>query len=340
MKSRFLRCLALGLVVGICIPSTLYAKGVSEKESVDVEECCESDEEESIEDYTDEEGIDEDSEDYYDDVEGEDDSDDLSDDEDDCGDEGDCDGEDDCDGGEPDGVEEDCKVSDHMDEGTEMVEVCEDDSDSCFPVEDDKCDDEDSTDVAPDVKNDVECNTEDEEYDDDCSGDFDSCEGDSSTPYIEVDEIVIHYDNGSKGKLPVKKVMSDGSMNVPCSCSSRGSYEDSSKTLHVYNKKELFDRVVKYLRSYSEVAEDDVFTMGNTEYKISTCKLGGKYVHRDGVKSGKEKETLNTKVGEMNHTYFGGSFVETLGGVTIDVYAVPVNSNSELFSREYIESKF
>lgn len=343
LKRRFLKVIALGLVVGLCVPSTLYAKGGASVSKAKVEAADEDDDvEEDIEDVEDgtdedesaldDEGAEEDEE-YAESDEGDEDAEDGEDVDEDADDEDfeddDVESDEDFDVGDED--LDKAVVADHMEDDSEeeCIEVDEavDDIEDAEGEEEGKSESSNSADVESD----------EDDYDD-CDSDEDN--EDCEKPYIEVDEIILHYDNGTKQKIPVKKVMSDGSITISCSCSSSGSYEDSSKTLHVYNKKSLLDNVSKYLSEYSEVAADDVFKVDGKEYKMVACKMGGKYTHKSDIKSGKEKETLNTKVGEMNHTYFGGSFVETLGGVDIDVFAIPTDASDDLFTSEYVEAHF
>lgn len=321
MKRRLLRVIALGLALGLCIPSvSSYAKS-SERVEVSDEDFDESDEMEDTGDGVEEEGDVTYDEDIEDDDLGEefDGTKDMVEAEEDeylCEDE--------------DTVKEDI-VSDFIEVDEEEIlpdEVSSAADESIDIVEDVDCDSEDGSEVSANAIG---------SWDDyDCS---DSCES-VTEPYIEVDSVVLHYDDGTNQKIPSKEVYSDGSLTVPCSCRSRGTYEDSSNTLHKYRKSSLMKRVSAFLEGMDVHYPEGLLKVGSKKYKIVSCKMGGKYSHKTELESGKDMVFLDTRIGEMNHTYFGGSFVETIGGVTVDVFAVPEDMADGLFTSEYVEGRF
>lgn len=327
MKHRLLRVVALGLALGLCIPSvSSYAKSGERVEVSDDEGSDESEETEDVESDVEEGEID------YDEDAEEDDSDDESDDtEDAVADEED---EDTCEDDE-DSVDEDI-VSDFVEVEEEEIlpdEILPDAEEDVDGVEDEDCVEEDGAGVSENEVSDGNMDSGDDvSY-------SDSCEF-TVKPYIEVDSVVIHYNGGTKQKIPSKEVYSDGSLTIPCSCSSKGTYEDSSNTHHKYNKRSLISRVSSFLEGMDVHYPEGLLKVGGKKYKIVSCKMGGKYSHKTELESGKDTVFLDTRIGEMNHTYFGGSFVETIGGVTVDVFAVPEDMDDGLFTSEYIEGRF
>lgn len=327
MKHRLLRVVALGLALGLCIPSvSSYVKSGERVEVSDDEGSDESDETEDIESDVEEDEID------YDEDAEEDDSDDESDDTEDAV--ADEENEDTCEDDE-DSVDEDI-VSDFVEVEEEEIlpdEILPDVEEDVDGVEDEDCVEEDGAGVSENEVSDGNMDSGDDvSY-------SDSCES-TVKPYIEVDSVVIHYNDGTKQKIPSKEVYSDGSLTIPCSCSSKGTYEDSSNTHHKYNKRSLICRVSSFLEGMDIHCPDGLLKVDGRRYKIVSCKMGDKYSHKVELKSGKNMESLDTHVGEMNHTYFGGSFVETIGGVTVDVFAVPEDMDDGLFTSKYIEGRF